>query len=181
MFKRKKPGPKKGEGGRPKIEIDWNQIDSLCMFHCTAHEIVDYLALQNKEISYDTLNRRAKEQFGVTFAAYVDQKQNAWGKVKLRQLQWRAAEKGNVPMLIWLGKQWLGQHDITRTELTGKDGNAIQTISSDTKIRFNFKDKSIEELKKIYEVLQELEKKAEINSQNIQKGEEETNAGFEEA
>ena len=38
------------------------------------------------------------------------------GKTRLRKLQWTAAEKGNVPMLIWLGKQVLGQTD--KQELT---------------------------------------------------------------
>jgi len=33
------------------------------------------------------------------------------GKGKLRDLQWRAAEKGNTSLLIWLGKQYLGQTD----------------------------------------------------------------------
>lgn len=33
------------------------------------------------------------------------------GKVKLRRLQWRAAENGNATMLIWLGKQMLKQLD----------------------------------------------------------------------
>jgi hypothetical protein len=33
------------------------------------------------------------------------------GKGKLRDLQWRAAESGNPTMLIWMGKQYLGQSD----------------------------------------------------------------------
>jgi hypothetical protein len=33
------------------------------------------------------------------------------GKRSLKRLQWLQAEKGNVQMLIWLGKQWLGQKD----------------------------------------------------------------------
>lgn len=32
-------------------------------------------------------------------------------RVKLRRLQWRAAETGNTTMLIWLGKQLLKQYD----------------------------------------------------------------------
>jgi hypothetical protein len=31
--------------------------------------------------------------------------------MRLRQLQWQAAEKGNTSMLIFLGKQMLGQMD----------------------------------------------------------------------
>ncbi|RJQ55930.1 MAG: hypothetical protein C4521_01015 [Actinobacteria bacterium] len=33
------------------------------------------------------------------------------GKISLRRKQWEAAKNGNVTMLIWLGKQWLGQSD----------------------------------------------------------------------
>jgi hypothetical protein len=32
--------------------------------------------------------------------------------------------QGNATMLVWLGKQWLGQND--RHELTGADGGPIQ-------------------------------------------------------
>ena len=32
-------------------------------------------------------------------------------KAKLKELQWMVAEQGNVQMLIWLGKQYLGQTD----------------------------------------------------------------------
>jgi len=31
--------------------------------------------------------------------------------MRLRQLQWRACENGNVSMLIFLGKNMLGQQD----------------------------------------------------------------------
>ena len=32
-------------------------------------------------------------------------------KARLKELQWMLAEQGNVQMLIWLGKQYLGQTD----------------------------------------------------------------------
>ena len=38
------------------------------------------------------------------------------GKVRLRLLQWRSAMAGNVTMLIWLGRQLLGQRDRPETE-----------------------------------------------------------------
>ena len=39
-------------------------------------------------------------------------------KLRLRQLQWKSAEKGNVVMQIWLGKQMLGQTEYPITEDT---------------------------------------------------------------
>lgn len=47
------------------------------------------------------------------------------GKGRLRDWQLKAAQSGNVVMLIWLGKQYLNQSD--KQELTGKDGKDIVT------------------------------------------------------
>jgi len=40
-------------------------------------------------------------------------------KIKLRQLQWKTAEQGSNAMLIFLGKQYLGQSDRNEFELVG--------------------------------------------------------------
>ena len=93
--------------GRPKIEIDFAEVDKLCQIQCTGEEIASFF-----EISYDTLERRCKEQFKVSFAEYIKEKSSK-GKSSLRRLQWKAAMNGNVTMLIWLGKQYLGQADKT--------------------------------------------------------------------
>ena len=37
-------------------------------------------------------------------------------KLRLRQLQWNSAEKGNVVMQIWLVKQMIGQSETPITE-----------------------------------------------------------------
>ena len=50
--------------------------------------------------------REYKDSFGNVY-----KKTSAAGKMSLRREQWRSAEKGNVTMQIWLGKQWLGQTD----------------------------------------------------------------------
>ena len=42
------------------------------------------------------------------------------GKASLRRMQYGAANKGNVTMQIWLGKQYLGQND--KQEITGLMG-----------------------------------------------------------
>ena len=93
--------------GRPKIEVDFAEVDKLCQIQCTGEEIASFFG-----ISYDTLERRCKEQFKVSLAEYIKEK-SAKGKSSLRRLQWKAAMNGNVTMLIWLGKQYLGQADKT--------------------------------------------------------------------
>jgi hypothetical protein len=56
----------------------------------------------------------------------VIEKARSEGKASLRRLQWQNAAQGNVTMQIWLGKQLLDQNDTQRTELTGRDGEAIR-------------------------------------------------------
>jgi hypothetical protein len=45
------------------------------------------------------------------------------GKMSLRRHQWRALEEGNTTMLVWLGKQYLGQRE--KNEVTGADGKDL--------------------------------------------------------
>ena len=46
------------------------------------------------------------------------------GKISLRRYQFRQAEKGNASLLIWLGKQYLGQTD--KQEIDSKEFNPIK-------------------------------------------------------
>lgn len=52
-------------------------------------------------------------------------------KVGLRRKQYAVAMQGNVTMLIWLGKQELGQVDRAQHELSGPDGGPIETRQID--------------------------------------------------
>lgn len=93
---------------RPKIKVDPLQVETLASIGCTNIEIAAVLAC-----SVDTLNRRFADEIT---------KGREKGKTKLRRLQWRSAEAGNVAMLIWLGKQLLGQRDKSDIELESSKG-----------------------------------------------------------
>jgi hypothetical protein len=58
-------------------------------------------------VSTDTIGRRKKDP------AFLDvlEAGKGRGRVTLRRLQWQAASTGNTTMLVWLGKQLLGQRD----------------------------------------------------------------------
>jgi hypothetical protein len=99
-----------GKGGRPRIEIDIALVEELCQIQCTGEEIASAL-----KVSYDTLNRRVKEETGESFADFF-KKHSESGKSSLRRMQWKAAQKGNTTMLIWLGKQYLGQRDTPKDD-----------------------------------------------------------------
>lgn len=85
--------------------------------------------------SYDVLGKI----FGCS-GAHVQQtyqelveKARAEGLKNLHVAQFQAATADRNPtMLIWLGKQYLGQRDITRTEHTGADGAPIETKNDNT-------------------------------------------------
>lgn len=85
----------KKKGGRPRKEIDTELLYKLAQIHCTMKEMVDILG-----VSEDTLKRR--------FSGIID-KGKAEGKMRLRRKQIEVAMQGNAVMLIWLGKQMLGQ------------------------------------------------------------------------
>ena len=102
---------------RPKIEIDFDMVKKLCAIQCTGQEIADVL-----DVSYDTLERRVKEVHQISFADYI-KKHSANGKMSLRRKQHEVAMNGNTTMLVWLGKQYLGQTDKQIVDNTSSDGS----------------------------------------------------------
>ncbi|MCK4822346.1 hypothetical protein KA005_41670 [bacterium] len=114
MAAKKKPGPAKGSGGAPAIVIDWELFAKYCQSQCTEEEIANYF-----QCSIQTINRKCKEKFGLTFVDTF-KKESVGGLCSLRRAQWSKAVDGeNATMLIWLGKQFLGQSDkIEQTDKT---------------------------------------------------------------
>ena len=101
------------EGGRPRVEIDIDKLRNMVRIQCTAEECAGVF-----ECSVDTLDRRLKEEgyggFADFYKRYSDE-----GKSSLRRAQWKAAQDGNPTMLVWLGKQMLGQRDKQEIEHSG--------------------------------------------------------------
>jgi hypothetical protein len=92
--------------GRPEKEISWQQFEDLCGLHCTQDEIASFM-----RINVDTLRDRVEKQYGEPYSiVYKRFMEN--GKCSLRRDQ-RVIGRTNPAMAIWLGKQWLGQRDIT--------------------------------------------------------------------
>ena len=89
--------------GRPKKELDYSLIERLAYIQCTQEEIAEIV-----QVSVRTLQR--DDEFCRIYKKAQDS-----GRSSLRRFQWKAAEKGNPTMLIWLGKQYLGQADKQET------------------------------------------------------------------
>lgn len=112
--------------GAPTKFFDWNILESLAIMEADCRYVAERILLASKEHTLEDItkthidamvvriNRKLKQRFNVTYVQYVDQKKEAW-RVKLRVLQRKSAEKGNVVMQIWLGKQDLGQTDKAET------------------------------------------------------------------
>jgi len=114
MAKKKKSTPPIPE----KIIVDWTTVDKLLAIFCIGEEVAGFL-----NISYDTLERRCKEDKKSSFADYSKLKRGT-GKASLRKKQWLLADH-NPAMAIFLGKNYLGQADKIHMEATGKDGKPL--------------------------------------------------------
>jgi hypothetical protein len=95
--------------GRKPTEIDWEKVDGYLKAQCSGASIAGILGIHD-----NTLYMRCKTDNNVDFVTYAAQKRGE-GKELLRRTQFDKALSGNVVMLIWLGKQYLGQADKTET------------------------------------------------------------------
>lgn len=55
------------------------------------------------------------EEYNIGYSEYFRQKKEK-GKSSLKVVQYQQALKGNNQMMIWLGKNWLGQKDEPKEE-----------------------------------------------------------------
>lgn len=85
------------------LPIDGELVEKFASIGCKTKEIADYF-----NCSEDTIQRR--------FAAELTKGRSEL-RMSLRQWQLKSAQAGNVVMLIWLGKQMLGQQDVSRIDL----------------------------------------------------------------
>ena len=95
---------------RPRKEIDEKQFESLCGIQCTQEEICEFF-----HVCADTLNTWCKRTYKKNFSAVYEEKRGT-GKISLRRAQYQLALKGNATMLIWLGRNWLGQTDKDKSD-----------------------------------------------------------------
>lgn len=92
--------------GRPKKEIDQTKFEELCELQCSEKEICETFGVTDKTLSAWCKRTYNTKNFSDTFS----QKRKI-GFHKLRSKQYSIAMSGNTTMLIWLGRNWLGQTD----------------------------------------------------------------------
>jgi precorrin-4 methylase len=117
MSSKKKPiDAEPAKVGRPKANVDPRLVEQLASIGCSMKEIA---AACN--CSVDTLERNFAEQI-------TKGREN--GKTRLRKKQIEVALAGNVTMLIFLGKNMLGQAD--KQEISGPDGTPVMQLPLST-------------------------------------------------
>lgn len=122
--------------GRPKANIDWHKVDNLLKAQCDGVGIAGILG-----VSPDTLYRACQEEHNIGFADYSAQRKSE-GKELLRAKQFDSAMSGDKTMLVWLGKQYLGQRDKTENENKNTDVQQIIVKSQDEADLINELDES---------------------------------------
>lgn len=113
-------GHEKSKGGRPRKELsdeDFEKIVGMIRIQCTQDEICNIFGM-----TAETLNTRLQERGEESFSTLY-KKHSDGGKASLRRMQWKAAEEGNPTMLVWLGKQMLGQRDKQELDHMSSDGS----------------------------------------------------------
>lgn len=96
----------KGQIKQAQARIDRDEFEKLCAMQCTTEEIAGFFGCCK-----DTLFEWGRNEYGRDFSTVFAEKK-ASGRSSLRRSQWKkATEKNDTTMLIWLGKQYLGQTD----------------------------------------------------------------------
>jgi hypothetical protein len=108
----------KNKGGRPKKIIDPELVRKLASIFCTMNQIGIIVGC-----SVDTLENRFSD---------VIKMGRETGRTSLLRKQFEVAMAGNVGMLIWLGKQHLGQTD--KVEQENNNRNEIVITIDESKL-----------------------------------------------
>lgn len=85
-----------GRGANKKV-VPPDEVYKLASLGCSMEEMSDYFMVNRETLKYN-------------FLPYIE-KGRAQMKCRLRQKQIQVAMSGNAAMLIWLGKNLLGQSD----------------------------------------------------------------------
>jgi hypothetical protein len=90
-----------------ELDIDPKMVEQLARIQCTTQEIASVLGIDQQTVIQNFNDAITKGKSS--------------GNADLRRAQWRKAVVDKNPsMLIWLGKQYLGQSDESRIQITAE-------------------------------------------------------------
>lgn len=91
--------------GRPEKPIDWDRVNELLEAGCLGTEIAPHF-----DLHYTNFYDRVEKKYGMSFTEYAS-KIRQKGHSCLREKQYKKALRGDNTLLIWLGKNRLGQKE----------------------------------------------------------------------
>lgn len=116
-------GQKGGPGRGKKTAITLEEVEKLASFQCTDEEMASWFG-----IARETFVRKKTPEI-----IEAIKRGQAKGRVSLRRAQFAKALSGHPTMLVWMGKQILGQRDTLDHTHTGEmsvtDGARDKLIS----------------------------------------------------
>jgi hypothetical protein len=113
-------------GKPPMVKFDYNELEKLAYMSASAKEIARFF-----RCSESTIERRKVDD--PKFKDALDYGY-ARGNLNLRRQQMKAADEGNITMLIWLGKNRLGQTDKIDTRLSGTGEHGEIQVAGGTEL-----------------------------------------------
>jgi hypothetical protein len=111
------PGGVRSGAGRRAKKIDLSELEKLCSLQCTDEELAYFFGVGVRTIE----SRRKQPKFAEVMA-----RGKAKGRISVRRAQMKLLDAGNATMGIWLGKQLLGQRDVTPIEISGPNSQPVQ-------------------------------------------------------
>jgi hypothetical protein len=109
-------GPRSGAGRKAKL-IDLQQLENLATLGCTDLNLSQFF-----NVSVKTIEQRRKKN--PEFAEAMN-RGHAKCHITVRRAQMKWLDRSPA-MCVWLGKQLLGQRDVTPIELTGPQGKPVK-------------------------------------------------------
>ena len=101
-------------------KIDFEQVKKLCEIQCTLDETAGIVGVDRVSFM-----KYIDEKTSLTWRGFC-QRYGAGGKAALRRAQFKAAlDDRNPAMLIWLGKQMLGQKEKVDVDLGSDPSRAL--------------------------------------------------------
>ena len=97
-------------------KVDWDKAKTLFSLFATQEETASVLDTTKLH-----LQNACPRDLGKTIGEFQEECK-ALGRTRLRTKQLEVAMSGNPTMLIWLGKNELGQQDNVKQELSGPNG-----------------------------------------------------------
>lgn len=103
--------------GRPRVEMPLAVVEMLGSYGATNREIASHFGVSERTVE----SRKTEPDFREAYERGLGK-----GNIQLRTRQFKQAMAGDRTMLIWLGKQRLGQKDKIANEHSGPGGAPLR-------------------------------------------------------